>query len=94
MAGYNTCVNILATQVPALVWPFPQNREQRLRSERLAQLGFLEVLDEKDLHSPRLTEMMAQKLSGKTAPRFCVDLDGARNTVTWLERWFLGPGKL
>ncbi|TRZ76557.1 MAG: glycosyl transferase, partial [Deltaproteobacteria bacterium] len=34
MAGYNTCMNIAAAQVPALVWPFPQNREQGLRAMR------------------------------------------------------------
>jgi predicted glycosyltransferase len=94
MAGYNTCVNILATQVPALVWPFPQNREQRLRSERLAQFDLLEVLDEKDLHASRLSRLMEQKLSGKTVSRFCVDLDGARNTAAWLERWLLDSGRL
>jgi predicted glycosyltransferase len=87
MAGYNTCMNILATQVPALVWPFPQNREQRLRSERLAQLGLLEVLDEKDLRAHRLTGMMERKLSRKSVLHFHADLDGARNTAEWLERW-------
>jgi predicted glycosyltransferase len=94
MAGYNTCMNILATQVPALVWPFPQNREQRLRSERLARLGLLEVLDEKDLSPPRLTRMMEQKLARKTVSRFCADLDGARNTAEWLERWIIGRRRL
>src|SRR5690606_2269711 len=34
MAGYNTCMDILAAEVPALVLPFQQNREQRLRAER------------------------------------------------------------
>ena len=39
MAGYNTSMNIMAARTPALVWPFAQNREQRLRAERLARLG-------------------------------------------------------
>ena len=38
MAGYNTCMNVLAAGVTALVWPFGQNREQRLRGEKLAAL--------------------------------------------------------
>jgi len=93
MAGYNTCMNILATQVPALVWPFPQNREQRLRAERLARLGLLEVLDAKDLRASRLAGMMEQKLARKTASRFRADLDGAEKTAEWLERWMFGHGR-
>ncbi|MBW2539015.1 MAG: glycosyl transferase [Deltaproteobacteria bacterium] len=94
MAGYNTCMNILATQVPALVWPFPQNREQRLRAERLARHGLLEVLDAKDLRASRLAGMMEQKLSRKTASRFRADLDGAGNTAEWIERWMFGHRRL
>ena len=33
MAGYNTTMNILATGVPALVWPFAANREQERRAK-------------------------------------------------------------
>jgi predicted glycosyltransferase len=44
MAGYNTCMNILAAKTPAIVWPFSQNREQRLRAERLAQKAPFTVL--------------------------------------------------
>ena len=94
MAGYNTCMNILATQVPALVWPFPQNREQRLRAERLARFGLLEVLDAKDLRASRLAGMMEQKLARKTASRFRADLDGAEKSAEWLERWMFGHGRL
>ena len=39
MAGYNTCMNIAAAQVPALVWPFPQNREQGLRAATVGSAG-------------------------------------------------------
>ena len=45
--------------VPALVWPFPQNREQRLRAGRLADLGVIGVLADEDLRPDRLAGMMA-----------------------------------
>jgi predicted glycosyltransferase len=50
-AGYNTILNILAARVPAVVVPFASEREteQRLRAERLAARGVLELVDEADL---------------------------------------------
>ncbi len=85
MGGYNTTMNILATGVPALVWPFSQNREQRLRAGRLAQKGILKVLKEADLRPDRLADLMDQmlKASNRLAGEF--DLDGAANTVKWIE---------
>lgn len=44
MAGYNTCMDILNTGVKALVYPFPQNREQSLRAKRLESLGLVKVI--------------------------------------------------
>ena len=67
MGGYNTTMNILASGVPALVWPFGQNREQRLRAERLADLGALRVLEDEDLHPDRLAVIMDQWISSTDA---------------------------
>ena len=85
MGGYNTTMNILASKVPALVWPFPQNREQRLRAERLADLGCLGVLGNEDLHPDRLAARMEQMFF--PAARFTADIDlnGAAGTARWLE---------
>lgn len=85
MAGYNTCMNILASQVPALVLPFSQNREQRLRAEALARLGALEILDEHDLQPPRLASLMETLLRRRSPSHITIDLDGANNTARWLE---------
>jgi predicted glycosyltransferase len=56
-AGYNTILNILAARVPAVVVPFASEREteQRLRAERLAARGVLELVDEADLTPDRLS---------------------------------------
>ena len=87
LAGYNTCMNILAVQVPALVWPFAQNREQRLRAEMLARLGALEILDNEDLRPARLATIIDRALSRHWPSQLAVDLEGATNTARWLGSW-------
>jgi len=88
MAGYNTCMNILAASVPSLVFPFAQNREQRMRAEKLAALGGLRLLKKEDLEPSRLANLIADILnSGKRPVRVPVNLDGARETARWLEQW-------
>ncbi len=86
MGGYNTTMNILATRVPALLWPFSQNREQRLRAERLADRGLLTVLKDEDLQPDRLAAMMDQKLARPTRPDVAIDLDGAANTAACIQK--------
>ena len=84
MAGYNTSMNIMAARTPALVWPFAQNREQRLRAERLARLGGLGVLSDKDLDPQRLAGLMTGLLAAKERPAGVIDLNGAENTAAWV----------
>ncbi len=88
MAGYNTCMNILAAGVPALLWPFGQNREQRLRAEKLAALGDLTLVADADLKPSRLVVLMEEAL-GRTrdSVKPQVNLDGAQETARWLEAW-------
>ena len=85
MAGYNTCMNILASRVPALVWPFWQNREQGLRAERLAQIEALGVLTSADLEPRRLSARMKQVLSRPNCRARKIDLCGAAHTAEWLQ---------
>jgi predicted glycosyltransferase len=88
MAGYNTCMNILAAEVPALVWPFAQNREQRYRADRLASIGALQVLEDDDLQADRLAEHMRQAISRGYRLNQPVSLDGAAQTAQWLIQRF------
>ena len=92
MGGYNTTMNILATGVPALLWPFSQNREQRLRAERLADRGLLTVLRDADLQPDRLAAMMDQKLSQSTRLVVTLDLDGAATTAACIQDWLTKHG--
>ncbi len=87
MGGYNTTMNILATGVPALVWPFAQNREQRLRAGRLAKEGCLTVLEDEDLHPRRLAGLMDSILAAQSSRPVKFDLDGAANTARWIGKW-------
>ncbi len=84
MAGYNTSMNIMAAGTPALVWPFAQNREQRLRAERLARLGGLQILSDKDLDPKRLAGLMTRMLIEKERPVGAIDLNGAEKTAEWV----------
>lgn len=91
LGGYNTTMNLLAAGVPALIWPFPQNREQRLRGERLQALGALRLLADDDLDPARLAAAMASVLAAPPAPLAVrVDLEGARATAAWIEKRLCG----
>ncbi|WP_428566328.1 MAG: glycosyltransferase family protein [Solidesulfovibrio sp. DCME] len=84
LAGYNTVMGLLAAGARGLVFPFDQNREQRLRASRLADHGLLGVLDPPDLAPGRLAGRMLAALGAPKPPRAAVDLDGARATAVAL----------
>ena len=76
MGGYNTTMNILSTQVPALVLPFAQNREQHLRAGRLAARQALTVLADEDLAPDRLAAKIMATIDRPMRKRNTFDLDG------------------
>jgi predicted glycosyltransferase len=80
MAGYNTCMDLIASKVPALVYPFPQNREQAMRAERMERLGLLRVL--KSLSERDLMEAVEHLLTHPLMPApHTLELDGAAKTA-------------
>jgi predicted glycosyltransferase len=87
MGGYNTTMNILATRVPALLYPFSQNCEQRLRARRLAERGLLTVLEDADLRPDRLAARMAGILARLNRPAATLDLDGDVTTAACIRDW-------
>lgn len=86
MGGYNTSMNLLATHVPALVWPYPGDREQGLRAERLASIGAVTVLKEKDLRPERLGAIIRERVMSAKPASHAIDLDGAVHTARYLEK--------
>jgi predicted glycosyltransferase len=93
MAGYNTCMNILATGVQAIVWPYARNREQGLRADLLSRMEALTVIKENDLQPVRLAALMDKALAGRSKPGLSINLEGAENTVSWLQSGMETPGR-
>jgi predicted glycosyltransferase len=90
MAGYNTSMNLLATRTPALIWPFDQNREQRMRAARMAQRHPIRILKRSDVIPQRLQALMVDMLGAKNSnPSENVDLNGAWNTAQLLKEMVL-----
>ena len=88
MAGYNTCMNLLATGTKALVVPFTGggNTEQTLRAEKLAQLGVVGVVSPSQLRPDYLAERIIQALrTPPQTPTLSLDQDGAMKTATCLQ---------
>jgi predicted glycosyltransferase len=90
MGGYNTSMNILAADVPALIWPFSENQEQRRRAENLARRSTVRILEDQDLVPDCLACIMEQMISMQDRSTDRIDLNGAENTARWIESWAAG----
>lgn len=88
MGGYNTCMNIVAAKVPALIWPFAQNREQRERAVSLARFSPMTLVDTHDLEPARLAQLILDRLNPEKAmpPSLTLDIAGAQNTAQWISK--------
>lgn len=90
MGGYNTSMNVVAEGVPALILPFAQNREQRMRAEKLSRLtDTIGLLADADLYPQNMVARIMKMLEKK---RKVPDLrlDGAAFSADWLERFANG----
>jgi len=88
LAGYNTCMNLLVTGVPALVYPYSRQREQPMRVDKIKNLLPIKILNENNVRTNQLNDyiirMLDHKRILKTLP---VDTNGAVNSVDFLSRW-------
>jgi predicted glycosyltransferase len=86
LAGYNTCMNLLATGVPALILPYARQREQPLRVEKLKPYLPLRVIEDHDLDPDRLGRAIASGLCmQRQAEPPAVNLTGAAQAAWILE---------
>ena len=87
MAGYNTCMNILATGTRSLMLPFRggDNDEQQIRAQKLADLGIVGVLQSADLAPARLAEIMEERLNASPSAA-TLNLNGVDTTVAQLQK--------
>lgn len=84
MGGYNTTMDVLAAGCPALIHPFKQNHEQRLRAQKLQKLAPIFILDEPDLNPPHLAQKIQTALRTPRQAAQPVRLDGAQTTARLL----------
>lgn len=86
MAGYNTCMDLLAAHTRALVYPFPQNREQAMRAAKLEGLGLVRML--KNLAPDALCDAIMAALSDPSEPGSApIDLNGAETSARLVEQY-------
>ncbi len=86
MAGYNTCMNIVAANVPSLVWPFGQNQEQRKRAREIVRFVPMTILEDQDLMLPRFSRLMEKSLGRQnTNKHLTMNIHGAFNTMKWIQ---------
>jgi predicted glycosyltransferase len=85
LAGYNTCMNLLATRTPALVYPYFRQREQPMRVAKIINYLPMKILQDRDL-SPNLLGKHIQHMLGESrlSERVPLNLDGAENTARYL----------
>ncbi|MBW4661202.1 MAG: glycosyl transferase [Drouetiella hepatica Uher 2000/2452] len=86
MAGYNTTMNVLTTGVRAMLLPFTGNddQEQRIRSERLQELGVVSVIQPEELQPERLAQKIVACLQQPPAPT-SFNVSGVETTAYWVK---------
>lgn len=86
MAGYNSCMDVLAAGTAGLLYPFNQNQEQRLRVNKLTKHTSLELLEKEDLDPERLF-FRIQQASSRHCLKKQVKLNGADVTLQLVTDW-------
>jgi predicted glycosyltransferase len=85
LAGYNTCMNLLVTRTPALVYPYLRQREQPMRVAKIKNYLPMKILTEADMGPDLLAGHMLQMLqASRPSQRVALNLEGAENTARYL----------
>ncbi len=90
-AGYNTVMDVLRTGVRAVLVPFEGEgeTEQRLRAQKLQQLGIAEVVIESTLSPPTIAEAVDRSASKSPPQPNRFNLDGAAGAAQFvLDSWY------
>lgn len=86
MAGYNSCMDAIIANIPALLYPFEQNHEQRFRVECLQHAAPLYLLAKEDLQPDEIVAKIHMALSSpKNSSQ--LDMDGAQQTLQQINLW-------
>lgn len=83
MAGYNTMLDLIRAECPAVVIPFDegQETEQALRAEAWAQAGLVQVLKSSQLEPEALLMAITQAGQQQQGQRPALNLDGIANSI-------------
>ncbi len=85
MGGYNTSMNIVAANIPSLIWPFGQNREQRKRAQELARFAPIKILEDDDLAPQRFCRLMEKQIAcSKKEADGTLNIQGGYHTAKWI----------
>jgi len=85
LAGYNTCMNLLVTRTPALVYPYLRQREQPMRVAKIKDFLPMKILQESDINPDLLGRHIEQMLcESRPSDRIPLNLNGAENTARLL----------
>ncbi|MBW2435810.1 MAG: glycosyl transferase, partial [Deltaproteobacteria bacterium] len=88
LAGYNTCMNLMAAQVPALIYPYSKQQEQPLRVSKINRFIPMKILRDNDIEptvmSRYIQEMLLESRPSEGVP---INLAGAANTARYLTTW-------
>jgi predicted glycosyltransferase len=81
-------MNLLVSQVPALVYPYARQREQPMRVNKIKKFLSIKILNDDDLQPDRLTKHMHHMLQNKSALKTLpIDMNGAANSANFLSQW-------
>ncbi|WP_300018271.1 glycosyltransferase [uncultured Roseobacter sp.] len=88
MAGYNTALDLLQTQTPAVLVPFDagDETEQSLRAVALERLPGIEVLTSAALNGQMLLDRVQQAINAPRRAARATGFDGAHNTVRIVQK--------
>ena len=83
-AGYNTCMNVLETQVPAILVPSIAMDDQVFRAQELMGLGIAGVIHPDQISAGKMAKAIAEMLES-SAPEHHLSLDGAEQTRKFID---------
>ena len=83
-AGYNTCMNVLETQVPSILVPSIAMDDQEFRAQQLMDLGIAQAIHPDQLGVAKLANTVAEMLES-SAPEHHLNMDGAEQTRVFIE---------
>lgn len=83
-AGYNTCMNVLETQVPSILVPSIAMDDQVFRAQKLMELGLTQVIHPDQLGAGKMAKTVAEMLES-SVPEHHLSMDGAVHTRKFIE---------